>query len=119
MKLTMTIKTEELYKALKEIEAEAIEGFEMLYFYYEAGVFHFELFISEDTQEWYEGDDHRVEYANFGRLWRPFADVEELPYIISFIETALDGEDFVDIEFTNDYLELKTSEATLHINESA
>lgn len=118
MNITMTVKAEELYKALKEIEDEGINGFEMVYIYQEAGVFHLEVFISEDTQEWYEGDDHSVEFANFGKFWRPFADVEEIDYIISFTKTARDSEEFIEIEFGDNFTEFRTSQVSLYIDKN-
>jgi hypothetical protein len=113
MAFIMTVKAEELYEALKEIEE--LNSFEMIYLRIEAGSFNLEAFIDEDTDEWYEGERHAAIETNFNKFWLPFADAEELLYIKSFIQTAYQNDEFIEIEFTNDSLKLRAWKITLTI----
>lgn len=113
MTFIMTVKAEELYNALKEIED--IGSFEMTYLRYETGSFNLEAFIDEDADEWYEGERYSATEANFSKLWIPFADAEELLYIKSFTQSALQNDEFIEMEFTNDCLKLRTWKITLNI----
>ncbi|MBX0312934.1 MAG: hypothetical protein JHC31_14420 [Sulfurihydrogenibium sp.] len=113
MNFIMTVKAEDLYEALKEIEE--LNSFEMIYLRIEAGAFNLEAFIDEDTDEWYEGDRYSVIEANFNKFWLPFADAEELLYIKSFIQSSYQNDEFIEIEYNVDSLKLRTWKITLTI----
>jgi hypothetical protein len=100
----MKVKAEELYKALKEIED--FNYFETAYLNYENGVFNIELYIDEDTDEWYEGDNrYQVIETNFDKLWKPLVASDMIDYLIAFVKAGVKNNDTIKIIFTTeDYL---------------
>lgn len=122
MDTVMKVKAKELYKALKEIEH--LKEFETIYFVFDEDYFSLFVVLKWSDKEgyaidWYSGDDYEaIKSPNCNNSLKSFITPNKIPYLMSFVETALKKNRTIKIKFTDNSVEFRTLKIALVIERS-